>query len=386
VVSRAGAESSRWADDAERYGPDRPSTQAALRQAALDAAAELSVVPGACLGLTAGRDSGLLAAALVAGGHRLPTFTMGWEGTPDVDAARQRAEALGLVHRTLALQDLRGRVIDSPTTLSTALRTRYPAGELLAAVCSRTRWSDGNEVPRNALLGGLRGDGEPVVWLSGSGGELARALYWHDGPQDRSALDVLVGPRAEGVEAAAATTFRDRVAAELTTVSGWGRSGPSGLDVLYLRTRMRNWLGNVAPLDAFTDAVPGLLGPPLVRVLLDVPEPARRTGRLFDAVTTALLHEAAGRTLQAPSVVHDATDRRGRWRRRTGRPDPRSDWRLLDRLLRHLDRHGPGLARDVMGQTWWRSTRAHAPSRPYARQWLWNAVAVDALALVCDQA
>jgi hypothetical protein len=305
--------------------------------------------------------------------------------TPDVDAARQRAGALGLVQRTLALQDLRGRVIDSPTTLSTALRTRYPAGELLAAVCSRTRWSDGNEVPRNALLGGLRGDGEPVVWLSGSGGELARALYWHDGAQDVGALDVLVGPRAEGVAAPAAAVFSDRVAAELATAASLDRVGRSGLDVLYLRSRMRNWLGNVAPLPAFTGYVPGLLEPPMVRALLDVPEPERRTGGLFDAVTTALLSEAAGRPVEAPPPAA-GRESVGRWRRRARRGDPLSDWRLLDRLLRHLDRHGPGLARDVMGQTWWRSTRAHAPSRPYARQWLWNAVAVDALALVCDQA
>jgi hypothetical protein len=38
-----------------------------------------------------------------------------------------------------------------------------------------------------------------------------------------------------------------------------------------------------------------------------------------------------------------------------------------------------------MGEAWWQQTRAHAPSRPYARQWLWNSVAVDALALVGDR-
>jgi hypothetical protein len=381
VLSPDGARTDRWADDVERYGPGLPTTAAALRQAAIDAASEVAAVPGAALGLTAGHDSGLLAAALVTAGHRLPTFTMGWPGLPDVDGAAHRARALGLPHRALPLQDLRGEAIDSAGAVVAALGRRYAACELLEAVRTRTRWSDGNEVPRNALLGGVRRSGEPVVWLTGSGGELARALYWHDAVPGAAPRDVLVSARTADVAPEAASAFTSRVERELATAAAWGRDGASALDVVYLRSRMRNWLGNVAPLDAFIGCVPALLTPPLVRTLLDVSEPERRTGALFDAVTTALLSEAAGRPVDVPaSSAAGATPRR--WRRRA---DPLSDWRLLDRLLRHLDRRGPGLARDVMGEAWWRATRAHAPSRPYARQWLWNTVAVDVLALVAEE-
>jgi hypothetical protein len=277
---------------------------------------------------------------------------------------------------------VRGGRLDSTEAVSAALTRRYSAAELLWAISTRTRWSDGNEVPRNALMGGVVADGAPVVWLSGSGGELARALYWHDGAPGASARDVLLTPRAPGVARPAADGLAARVEAELALARTWGRDGMSGLDVLYLRSRMRNWLGNVAPLEAFAGSVAGLLEPGLVRALLDVPEQLRRDGSLFDRVTAGLLAEAAGRVVDADrSAPPPVTAGRSRLRRRR---DPLSDWPLLRRVLRHLERHGPQVAREVMGEVWWQQTTAHAPSRPYARQWLWNAVAVDALAVVCD--
>lgn len=365
----------------ERWAPGAPTTAAGLRQAALDAADSLGEVPGAALGLTAGRDSGLLAAALVATGRRPPAFTMGWRGLPDVDGAARRASELGLPHAVVALEDLRGDVLNSSAAVAASLRRPLPAGELVAAVMLRTRWSDGNEVPRNVLLGGLHWGGEPFVWLTGSGGELARALYWHDSVPQDDPLTAFLQPRTTALARPALAHVRERVGAELAAARELGRPGRSGLDLLYLRSRMRNWLGNVGPLSAFTGVLPGLLEPPTVRALLDVPEEERRTGRLFDRVVADLLAEVGGGGARpappAPAV--------GRLRRLLHRGDPLSDWQLLDRLLTRLDRHGPGVAREVMGDAWWAQARRHAPSRPYARQWLWNAVAVDALALTAEQ-
>ena len=364
--------------DQERYAPGPPTDAARLRSAALEAAALLGATPGACLGLTAGRDSGLLAAALVLTGHRVPAFTMGWPGLPDVDGAAARAAQLGLEHRAVPLEDLDGREIASAATLARALRARRSGTALVDAVLRRTRWSDGADLPRNALVGGLAWTGAPVVWLSGSGGELARALYWHDAPAGATQLEAFLGPRTGGLDAAAAARLTERVAAELDRARALGRLGRGGLDLLYLRSRMRSWLGNVAPSAAFTGFLPGLLEPATVRVLLDVPEEQRRTGSLFAAVAADLLAEAGARDVEPPPAP--PARRRLPWQR----TDALSDLRLLRTVLRELDRTGPAVARQVMGERWWTTALEQAPSRPHVRQWLWNAVAVDALAVVAE--
>ncbi|HWH27880.1 MAG TPA: hypothetical protein VNU26_02775 [Mycobacteriales bacterium] len=377
TASADGVRTTTTVEDAVRYAPGEPTTPTRLRAAALEAAELLGDVPGACLGLTAGRDSGLLAAALVCTGRRPPAFTMGWPGLPDVDGAALRAARLGLDHRAVPLADLDGHVVASTEDLTRALQRRRSPAALVDAVLRRTRWSDGADLPRNALVGDLAWSGPPVVWLSGSGGELARALYWHEAPPGTPELAAFLGPRTGGLARPAADRLAERVTAELDRARACGRTGRGGLDVLYLRSRMRGWLGNVAPSPAFSGFLPGLLEPATVRVLLDVPEDQRRTGALFAAVADGLLAEGGAAGAHPPPVKPP-----GRRRLARLRSDPLSDARLLRRVLRRLDATGPGVAREVLGERWWRLALDQAPSRPHVRQWLWNAVAVDALAVV----
>lgn len=71
---------------------------AALARALVAAAAELPETEQIRSGLTGGRDSRIVVAALVAGGHDVLASTRGWEGHHDVVVARRVAEVLGIPH------------------------------------------------------------------------------------------------------------------------------------------------------------------------------------------------------------------------------------------------------------------------------------------------
>jgi hypothetical protein len=144
---------------------------------------------------------------------------------------------------------------------------------------------------------------------------------------------------------------------------------------------MGRWLGRLAPLPPFTGSLAAYLNPAVVRALLDIPTQQRRDGSLFDAAIARgepNLLEVARRATSP--TLRDRCEQAlpTRVRRRVSGWD--RDWAMLEPILREVDA-GYQVTRRVLGERWWQQTCAAASHSPHHRHMLWNAVAVDALAL-----
>jgi hypothetical protein len=136
--------------------------------------------------------------------------------------------------------------------------------------------------------------------------------------------------------------------------------------------RQRGWLEHTGLPDApATDIVPIYLGSTVYRALMNIPLADRLDGSFFEAALA--LDE---RDLYA---VATRAARRRRWGRRPGIP---SDWPLLRDVIAAFEPDG-WLARDVLGDDWWRWATEQAPHEWWVRLLLWRAVGVEALHRWC---
>ena len=334
-----GAVARSWSPRHERWAPGPPTAIEDVHDIIRRDALRLAALPGARLGLTAGRDSGLVAKMLPAGA---PTFTIGWPGNPDSDAAAERARQLGLAHEIAVV---------SPGRLR----------EGFDALVRQAAWQEGIENPRTVAVGPLRWDARDVLWLTGHGGELARAFYWHDGPPPTldAAVERLMRP-TDGVHTAATESLRSRVSEQLRDLSEIQPDPAGTLDLFYAAGRMHKWLGRILPYEQITAFAPAFLAPDAVRALLDLPTEIRLQGGIFDA--------------PSPPPAATALSLRARLVRRLR---GRHDWPLLRPLVR--DRPTPQ-AIDVLGESWWQDTLTIARHHEWAQQWTWNVLATEALA------
>jgi hypothetical protein len=327
-----------WSPRSERWAPGPATRVEDVHHVVAHDARRLTGLPGARLGLTAGRDSALVARMLPADA---PTFTIGWVGNPDSDAAAVRARELGLAHEIATV---------SPARLD----------EGFESLVRLAAWQEGIENPRTVAVGPLAWDARDVLWLTGHGGELARAFYWPDGPPPTidAAVELLMRP-TDGLSAASAGHLRERLMTQLEELAEI-RSDPAAvLDLFYAAGRMHKWLGRILPYEQITAFAPTFLAPQVVRALLDLPREARQLGQVFGP--------------PAPAVAVPAMTFRERLARKLR---GRGDWPLLRPLV---DERPHPQAVEALGESWWQSTLTIARHHDWAQQWTWNVLATEAL-------
>jgi hypothetical protein len=358
----------------ERFAPGPPTDAARLREVLSADILRLAAVPGVHVAFTAGRDSTLVASCLREHGVVLPTFTMGFEGFPDVMGARAAAEAWGAPHRVMT----------------------GAAGVDFARAVHKSAWAEGMDIAWNLVGTGLVWDGpQPMVWLAGSGGEIGRAFYWQQQDIVSPSPDKLVAKLLHEARPACWNRARPvlirRVSQALGEAAAPGREGWARLDVFYARGRMRKWLMRTTPRPEARGLLAAYTSPSVVRALLDIPEAARLNGSVFDealALGEPNLHRIAQAAIPArPALLRPTRSLRGKASRVVPAPVRRA---LRSRSLPEV----PGdlgivlaqlpkdlLCREVMGNAWWRETVRAAVSHPRPQHLLWNALAVEALAL-----
>jgi hypothetical protein len=355
-VVDVGGSTYSWWPRAERLSPARPSTPADLRAALTKSLVPVVADPRIRLALTAGRDSTLVAdCARVAGGH-LRTFTIGNPRWPDPVGAAAVAGHLGWEHA----------VVDAPR----ARRASF------AEAVRWTPWTEGLVLARDLVGPPLDWSNDPDVWLSGSGGEVGRAMYWRHAAPDH------VEPGVELRNASAALVehprLRDRY---LAMVDGFGvpgrADGASRLDLLYALGRMRSWLDRGRPVEGVSGTVAPFLDPAVLLTLLDLPLHARHDGSAFDdalRLGQPDLHELA------VAVVRERMQRRHLVQRVRDRfrPPVRGELQRLFAVLREAE---PWLepVKSALGPRWWEHAHATAATDTRSSLSLWNAVSVAAL-------
>jgi hypothetical protein len=366
----------------ERFAAGPPTTPRQLREVLTQELVRLAAVPGAHVALTAGRDSSLVASCLREAGLVLPALTMGYEGFPDLVGARAIAAAWGTEHHVLAPA--------SATAVAPDLRR---AVQLSA-------WTEGLEIGRNLVGGSMSWAGpDAVTWLGGNGGEIGRATYGagraHPSPDDDVLRRAMMWEAVPAHWRRARPVFAQRMQQALDATRPSGRAGWDKIDVIYARGWMRKWLLRSRPRPEVRGMLTCYTSPALVQTLLNIPLEARVKKTVFDEaldLADVNLHRVAQQAAGAKEKVAATTPPKpslrdavrgplGRAARRVVPPAaPGTLGEVLGQLPRDLVCH------EVMGRSWWRET-VHASHRSArAQHLLWNAVAVEALALWLSEA
>ena len=355
-VTAAGIAVSQYLPLADSMQRGSPLTAKRLAELAQSHIVPFSASPRSVLALTGGRDSVLAAGALAASDGSAATFTMGWRGTSDVDSARRLAHNFRWQHSVARSADAVGR----PTKTKGPLPTTAPGGRL-PWLSRLVPWTEGLHHPRDAFSGWLRWPNHGVTMITGHGGEIGRAFYYHH--RHGSPRDVLIeqGPGGH-LRGRAKEIFAARANDLLSVADSLGRPDAT-LDLFYALGRMRRWVGRGLPQPQIDNLAPLYLEPTMVAALLDTPEEKRRTGEVFDEALRAL---SVDRFLGSPP------ERRWTIRRR-GFPD---DWPLLDALIGDLD-GGTLLVPEVLGGSWWEWVRSNARHQDWVRQIAWACVALE---------
>lgn len=369
-----------WWPIQERVAPGRPSTGAEIRSLLTGELRRVSRVPELALSLTAGRDSTLVALCLRAAEGSANAYTIGIPGQPDHDGAAATARALGLSHSS----------VGPATGLHRGLQDAVTA----------SAWTEGLDTAWNSV-------GPPLGWpadlgqlhLSGSGGEIGRAFYYAQAPAPRTTGDALARLTDLGghLQERARHALACRLALVVEDAVALTGDAARALDVLYCRNRMRSWLNRAVPPPGAAAVHAAFTGPALVSALLDLPPADRMSGAGFDRALgeDGLLLRAAVRTspsarqrLAGPLAQHAGSlsgrvpgaHRAHALLRRVAVPPDAVGPRLASAVLRELP-GGPEVVSGVLGRQWWDETLALAPLHGWARRQLWNAIAVEALAL-----
>lgn len=313
-----------------------------------------------CLALTAGRDSTLLAGTTGGLGRSLPTFTMGGRDTPDGAGAGAVADRLGWRHVAVLPQP-------EPPSVERLLR--------------RTRLSEGLDTAWNFYGPDLAWPADlPPVQLSGLGGELGRAFYWANLPEElrHDPVPAMSQWPAGGFGANGTATFRARCVqyAEQLYADGW--RGPGIFDGWHARGRVRRWVGSTPPPPG-TSIWTVYPSAPVAGALLGLPPADRAESRSFDELSrrNGDLHRLAQLVAVAlPQPRRWARSRLARRWSRMRRADAARDW--IPRCLTELG-GGPPLAAQVLGLDWWDRYLTEVLRRRASPHPLWNALAVEAL-------
>jgi hypothetical protein len=341
-------------------------TPESFRQLVGSATLRAAKVPGSRLALTEGRDSVLAASCLAELGGRLPTYTLGYRGYPDSLGARAAAKALGWPHLTIGVQDARSRRVSARRTPT----IDAVAGEVVDWLVRHAAWGEGLQSVRDAMVGHVAWRRPRFVSVTGHGGETGRAFYrlHHDGQDPADAIAV-TGAGAN-LPKAGQVHFREVIRAEVRRAEAAGR-GDGALDLIYAR-RQRGWLEHTGLPDApATDILPIYLGSAVYRELMNIPLESRLDGSFF----------AAALALD-PRDLHGVATRGARRRRWGRRPAIPSDWPLLREVMARFEPDS-WLARDLLGDAWWRWATERAPHEWWVRLLLWRAVGVEALHRWC---
>lgn len=284
-------EGSYWPLD-ERLAPGPPTSPGDLREVLGDVVERLGYADSCALGLTAGRDSSLVASCADERGVALRAFTFGAPEWPDAAGAAKVAAELGWDH---AIIPPANPPPPPPADLGFARRISL--------------WTEGLELGRNLLDDApLPWQGTPAIFVAGTGGEIGRAFYWH-GRTAGSPVERLVEGRL-GFTTAAEIGLRQRLAWELGTYDVFGRDRASLLDVFYVLGRVRKWSSRARPVPWVTGTVAAYTHPSVARVLLDLPEATRASQVAFaeaaalwtpDLMTLAAAAAEAAHRLSSPT-------------------------------------------------------------------------------------
>jgi hypothetical protein len=304
------------------------------------------------LALTAGRDSGLLAACLATAGLPVRCFTFGGDRTPDGAGAAAVAERLGLPHRSVVEQEWQPPERD---------------GVLAAAL-----WTEGLDTAWNIYGPPPPIDAAPEARLVfGVGGEMGRAIYWSALPEAERDDPVravtgwvqpLIPPAAGALLLSRAERFRNQLHDE-----GW--QGTRLLDAWHARGRVRKWPAHSPP--PHPPAVTIYTNAELAGTLLNIPDRLREHGQLWDAALGELRHLAVAAAGRQRARLRDRVAARVR--------GPVSARRAL-RLLRSLDLGDDSPVASVLGSSWYEDRLRDLRYDPAAHRMLWNALGIDAFA------
>lgn len=362
-----------WWPLAQRWaaGPTTSAQQVAV--AIEDAVRGLGDVPGARLGLTAGRDSAVVGGALVRAGTPVPCFTLGMDGA-EVAGARETATRLGLDYETVPVTNA------VPSAQWSDIERVAP-------------WIEGLDTPRPVAAGELMWPAAGVQWVTGHGGEVGRSFYWRHPDESLAEVISRLCARAGPLLPAAREGLRERLRDRLHEAGRLRSAVPDRLDVFYATERMHKWINRSWPFVQVSGMTVPMLEPPVVRLLADLPLAGRADGSSF-AEIVALLAPGTPSPLRPQPAPR--APRRGPLRRRAealrakvlrpavekaapdqpvgaGAGEPTGDGPALLQLLAAE----PAVAeacRDLMGETWWQMTTARIATSARHQRFLWNAL------------
>ena len=209
------------------------------------------------LGLTAGADSRVAAVALreLDVDFRPVTYAPGPEA-PDAAGAAAVARALGTGHRVYGYE-------------------LVPDADSVSLFDAEARWSDGL-APLTGL--GRPETGDPDVFVTGGGGETARAWYYRwqarnhadPGPEQLRHVLAHLHWRIGAASPDAHERLDQAIAAWIEAAQATGHSGWRTLDVVYESERLRRWGRTRLPLTQ-APVVYAFSSPDLTRALISLP-------------------------------------------------------------------------------------------------------------------
>jgi asparagine synthetase B (glutamine-hydrolysing) len=219
-----------------RRRPDRTSDTTASGVAVADAlrsaATALPTDGSIRFGLTGGRDSRLILAALIAAGNEVTTFTRGPEESADVVVARRVADALGVGHERVDTKGAKGVAVEADPRL----RIRNAV-----VLC------DGQISAFDATGGAGTAFSSTRLALSGSGGEVLRGGYAKIHAGSRNPLAGVRWLRDNALFPATQLLDPGLVKAYEADVAHWVEAVETnplqGLFDFYLEQRAARWFG-----------------------------------------------------------------------------------------------------------------------------------------------
>lgn len=315
------------------------------------------------LALTAGRDSTLLASCLKQMGRDVATFTFGDESTPDGVGASAVAASLGWEHRF---------VVSRPGGSASIER-------LLRA----TRWTDGLDTAANSYPPRLaHSHPEGAVHMYGIGGEMGRAFYWSKYRDHPLLLEdpgfVLTEWRARHLTPQAREMLLGRARGFADRLQNEGWLGTGVYDGWHARGRVRKWPAHIAQPIGLESLCTVYTSPSIARTLLGIPVHKRVGSVTFDEANRIghdlyAVARSAAANLPAPVTPKKPP---------LARTKPHPWLRLANRARKDLGSKGP--VAEAMGSKWWDDTSRLTVGSEMHPNWLWNALAVDALGSVIE--
>jgi hypothetical protein len=354
LTAQSAGESSYWSVD-DRMAPGAESSATDVCDILSSELERLLPLRRLWIGLTAGRDSRLVAAGLHRRGGIASAFTMGG-GSIDAAGASEVCSEFGWNHEVL---------------------TGYPWAPSWSRAVAATAWTDGAQISRdllNAPLAWPFENGSCAIW--GSGGETGRAFYWTNAEADNARDAFRNRSAALAFSAAAAQSWKDRSEAELDSATAWAGGDPlRALDVVYARGRMRKWLARGLQAPALLGTLTAFTSPAMTRALMDLPRAARNNSTAFDEALR-MFGQPPAQNVSTPAAARRPQSRLAqKWGTREG---------AVESAIR--DRGAaPQFVVDHLGSKWWSRMRRHAGENASIALKAWNALSVQALADLLDE-